>query len=139
MNEGYKAVEDAPPLTAADILAAPIASAEAEPLMGTRRQLDILGRQLLAQRSGLESATVVILSQLDQLRAQLDAAFSVLAGLQASADLAHAAATMETPTTGDAEERRPPPTFGAKRREGSTATPATPATPSPTTEGGKNV
>lgn len=105
----------------------------AVPVSTARRQLDMLARQLLAMRSGLES---LVLQCEDRPAAkalahglvdQLDAAFVVVGVLQATDDVGTAASSIEQPTA--PAEAQKPPVFGAKRKAAAAA--VNPPTTSP--------
>lgn len=99
----------------------------AKPLTGNRAQLDVLARQLLAQRSGLEAVIECVKagnataaeSMAHALVDQLDAAFAVVNVLQLTADTAAAVESIETPAVDKGLEK--PPVFGAKRKAAAAA------------------
>lgn len=114
-------------------MTAPTPAAAPPPLRGSRAQLEVLTRQLLAQHSGLEA--IVEAAKGGNVKAaeamahalidQLGAALVVVNMLQLTADTAAAVGTMETPTEQPAGPPQVPNTFGAKRR----AEPAPPPIP----------
>lgn len=113
-------------------MTAPTPAPASPPLRGSRAQLEVLTRQLLAQHSGLEAIveaakggnTKAAEAMAHALIDQLGAALVVVNMLQLTADTAAAVGTMETPTEQPVGPPQVPNTFGAKRRE--TAPPPTP-------------
>lgn len=92
---------------------------------GMPGQLDVLARQLLAQRSGLEAIITAagdnkaVAGMAHALIDQLEAAFTLVNVMTMTADMIAVAETIETPASDGRPEK--PPVFGARRRAAAAA------------------